>query len=242
MIDKAEKHSGRIAMRAADIMTSSVVSVDSEMSIANVAKLLAEKRISAVPVVDAESHVVGIISEGDLLHRAEIGTERRGSWWLELLGSNRELANAYVKSHAKTVRDVMTKQVVTASEFTSLADIAGLLEAHRIKRVPVTRNNKLVGIVSRANLVQALASAGQSAAPGVVDDRAIRDRLMTELSQQKWADTSPGNIVVRDGVVHLWGYALSESERQALRVAAENVAGVKSIQDHTSKPPILPPM
>jgi CBS domain-containing protein len=229
-------------MRAVEIMTSSVVSVDPEMPIKRVAELLAERRISAAPVVDAELHVIGMISEGDLLRRAEIGTERRGSWWLELLASNRDLADAYVKSHAKTVRDVMTKEVVTASEHASLADIAGLLEAHHIKRVPVTRNGKLVGIVSRANLVQALASAAEAPAPTQSDDRDIRDRLAVELKRQKWADTSPGNIVVQNGVVHLWGYALSASEQRALCVAAENVPGVKAVHDHTSKPPVLPPI
>lgn len=229
-------------MRAVDIMTSSVVTVDPDMPIKAVAKLLAERRISAVPVIDAELHVVGMISEGDLLRRAEIGTERRRSWWLELLASNRELADAYVKSHAKTVRDVMTKEVVTASEHASLADIAELLETHHIKRVPVTRNGMLVGIISRANLVRALASAEESPPPTQSGDRAIRDRLMTELKREKWADTSAGNIVVRDGVVHLWGYVLSESERRALCVAAENVPGVKAVHDHTGKPPILPPV
>jgi CBS domain-containing protein len=229
-------------MRVADIMTTSVVSVDPELPIKAVAKLLAERRISAVPVVDAELRVIGIISEGDLLRRAEIGAARRGSWWLELFTSNRELADAYVKSHAKTVRDVMTKEVVTASENVSLADIAELLEAHRIKRVPVIRNGILVGIVSRANLVQALASAAQPQWPARPDDSMIRDRLTAELKRQRWADLSPGNIVVQNGVVHLWGYVLSESERRALQVAAENVPGVTSVQDHTSKPPILAPI
>src|SRR5262245_51233763 len=168
-------------MRAADVMTSEVISVDPDMSVHALAALLSERGISGVPVVDAEGRVIGIVSEGDLLHRIETGTQRRTgrrrSWWLEGIASDREQARDYVKSHARTVKDVMTRDVVSVSDTTELAEIANLLETKRIKRVPVVRDRKLVGIVSRANLVRALAIA-KSAPPtiGDPDDRTIGDQ------------------------------------------------------------------
>lgn len=228
-------------MHAVDIMTSPVVSVSPETSIKDVAKLLADRHISAVPVVDVKLHVLGMISEGDLMRRAEIGTVGGSSWWLDLFASTRELADDYVKTHSKLVRDVMTTEVVTVSEHATLTDIAKLLETHHIKRVPVTRKGQLIGIVSRANLVQALAAeAASSPAPARSSDREIRRRLMTELARETWADMTPGNIVVANGVVHLWGYMMSEPARRALCVAAENIPGVKSVEDHTRRPPVLP--
>jgi CBS domain-containing protein len=227
-------------MHAVDIMTSPVVSVSPETSIKHVARLLADRHISAVPVVDEKLHVLGMISEGDLMRRAKIGTVGGSSWWLDLFASTRELADDYVKTHSKLVRDVMTTEVVTASEHATLTDIAKLLETHHIKRVPVTRNGQLIGIVSRANLVQALAIAAVAPAPTSSPDREIRKRLMTELARETWADMTPGNIVVANGVVHLWGYMLSEPARRALCVAAENIPGVKSVEDHTRRPPVPP--
>jgi CBS domain-containing protein len=144
-------------MRAIDVMTSEVISVDENASVAAVASLLAEREISGVPVVDSANRVIGMVSEGDLLHRAETGTERRRSWWLEMMASTNKLAGEYVKAHGRTVKDVMTRAVISVAEATPIADIALLLETNGIKRVPVVRDGKLVGIVSRANLVQALA-------------------------------------------------------------------------------------
>src|SRR5215471_11763246 len=157
-------------MRAMDIMTTEVITVAPTTSVQEVAKLLSERGISGVPVVDADNRVVGILSEGDLLHRVETGTERttreRRSWWLDSLASNQ--ARDYVKSHARTARDVMTGDVISVDEMTPLADVAMLLETKRVKRLPVLREGKLVGIVSRANLVRAIAA-------GSVHEDAIRD-------------------------------------------------------------------
>src|SRR5271165_2271764 len=163
-----------VAMRASDVMTSEVISVDENATVPSVARVLAERGISAVPVVDSSNRVIGMVSEGDLLHRAETGTERRRSWWLEMIASTNELAGDYVKSHSGTVKDVMTRDVVSVTEATELADIALLLENNGIKRVPVVRDGKLVGIVSRANLVQALATTINEPAAGPdADDRTI---------------------------------------------------------------------
>ena len=220
-------------MRAMDVMTSKVITVDENASVITVAKLLAERGISAVPVVDSENRVIGMVSEGDLLHRAETGTERRQSWWLEMMASTNRLAGDYIKSHSGNVKDVMTRDVLSVTETTSVADIAILLETNRIKRVPVLRDGKLVGIVSRANLVRALAmTVNEPTSSTEADDRTIRDNLLAELKAQRWAEVAPANITVKDGVVHLWSSYLSEQEKRALVVAAENIPGVRRVEDH----------
>ena len=235
-------------MRAMDVMTTNVITVDANTSVQEVARLLSERGISGVPVVDAADRLVGIVSEGDLLHRVETGTERvssrRRSWWLDTIASDQELARDYVKSHGRAARDVMTREVVSVTEKTDLAEIAMLLETKRIKRVPVLRDGKLVGIVSRANLVRALAVTKSDRAVDVVeDDRAIRAKLLAELMGQEWFKTQDwfkiwaADVIVKDRVVHFWLAAnQSEEERQALRVAAENIVGVRRVEEH-----IIPP-
>ena len=225
-------------MHAIDVMTSEVISVDENATVTAVARLLAERGISAVPVVDKDNQVIGMVSEGDLLHRAETGTERRQAWWLDMMASTNKLAGDYIKSHSGKVNDVMTRDVVSVTETTPVADIALLLETNRIKRVPVVRDGKLVGIVSRANLVRALAMTIDEAPSGAgADDQAIRDKLLTELKAQKWAEVSPANVTVKDGVVHLWSSYLSEQEKRALVVAAENIPGVRRVEDHMRRVP-----
>jgi len=235
-------------MRAMDVMTTHVITVGPDTSVQEVAKILSERSISGVPVVDAENRLIGIVSEGDLLHRVETGTERRvqrrrRSWWLDTIGSEEELARDYVKSHGRTAGDVMTREVVSVSDTTELADIANLLEMKRIKRVPVVRDGKLVGIVSRANLVRALAAAGSRlTADTATDDRTIRQKLLAELQGQEWVHTWAADIIVRDGIVHIWvSDDRPEEERRALRVAAENIPGVRGVQEHLVPTPMLPP-
>jgi len=214
-------------------MTSEVITVGEDASVQDAARLMAEHGISAVPVVDRERRVIGIVSEGDLLHRAETGTERRRSWWLEMVASTNQLAWEYVKSHSGSAKDVMTRDVISVTEETTVADIAILLETNRIKRVPVLRGGKPVGIVSRANLVRALAmTISERPSSAEADDRAIRDSLLAELKAQKWAEVSPANITVKDGVVHLWSSYCSEQEKQALIVAAKSIPGVRRVGDH----------
>jgi CBS domain-containing protein len=232
-------------MHAADVMTPAVVSVDPDMTVQDLAKLLSERGISGAPVVDAGGRMVGIVSEGDLLHRTELGTERRGerrtSWWLEQFASG--LARDYVKSHGRTVKDIMTRDVVAVAEDAELADVARLLETKRVKRVPVLRDGKIVGIVSRANLVRALGAIPATPASGTLeDDRAIRQRLIAELGRQRWAGRMwAQDIIVTDGVVHLWfGSDEPEERRQAVRVAAENIPGVQRAQVHVVPVPLMP--
>jgi CBS domain-containing protein len=226
-------------MRAMDVMTSEVITVGEDASVQEVARLMADHGISAVPVVDSDNRVIGMVSEGDLLHRAETGTEQRRSWWLEMVASTNRLAAEYVKSHSGRVKEVMTRDVISVTDETPVADIAILLEANRIKRVPVLRDGKLVGIVSRANLVRALAMTINEPASGAeADDATIRDKLLAELKAQKWAEVSPANITVKDGVVHLWSSYFSEPEKRALVVAAESIPGVRRVEDHMRAVPV----
>ena len=229
-------------MRAMDVMTTKVITVGENATVPEAAKLLVEHGISAVPVIDKDDRVVGMVSEGDLLHRAETGTERRRSWWLETGISTDQLAAEYIKSHSGKVGEVMTRGVISVIEQTAVADIAVLLETHRIKRVPVLRDGKLVGIVSRANLVRALAMT-INGPPSVTeaDDRAIRDKLLAELKAQKWAEVSPANVTVKDGVVHLWSSYLSDHERRALVLLAEKTPGVRRVENHMRSVPTYMP-
>jgi CBS-domain-containing membrane protein len=225
-------------MQASDVMTTNVITVAPTASVQEVAKLLSDSGISAVPVVDEKQRIVGMVSEGDLLHREEIGTERRRSWWLDLAASTDQFAEDYIKTHARTVQDVMTHDVLSVTAETSVSDIALLLENHRIKRVPVIEAGKLVGIVSRANLMRALAMTVNAPITGPNGtDRKIRGKLLTELRSQRWAEASPDNITVKDGIVHLWCSYISDRERRALIVAAEGIPGVRGVEDHMT--PVL---
>jgi len=218
-------------LTAADVMTTDVITVTPETPIRDIATLLHTKHISGVPVVNPDSSVVGIVSEGDLIGHAEVVGERRRSWWLRLFDDESVLARDYAKTHGRVAGDVMTSSVITVSPTATLAEIAKTLEDHRIKRVPVVSDGKLAGIVTRGNLLQALATADVSK-PASIDDRTIRDRLLNKLNAQSWANLALKNILVQDGVVHLWGFVATEEERRALRLAAENVPGVKTVEDH----------
>jgi CBS domain-containing protein len=230
----AQQASGRQAMKAKDIMTTPVVTVSPDTSVRDIAKLLFERRISGVPVVD-KGQLVGIVTEGDLLHRYEIETDERplrGSWWLRLIASD-ESPGEYIRSHARLAKDIMTQDVITVDEETPISKIAMIFETRRIKRVPVLRDGQLVGIVSRANLVQALATKSPSViAATAQSDDAIREQLLAELGHRSWWKSFITNLIVMDGVVHYWGLFGSEDERTAARVAAENIPGVRRVEDH----------
>ena len=228
---------GIALLTAADVMTREVVTVAPETPVPEIAQILHAKRISGVPVVAADGGVVGIVSEGDLMRHALAIGEQRGSWWLTFFSDNSALAREYMKTHGRTARDVMTREVISIAPTALLADIAKTLERNRIKRVPVIDNGKLAGIVTRANLLQALAAANVSQAASV-DDRTIRERLLAELEPQPWVHLLSKNIIVQDSVVHLWGMVATEAERDALRLAAENTPGVKKVEDHLSRYPV----
>jgi CBS-domain-containing membrane protein len=183
-------------------------------------------------VVDASGNLVGILSEGDFLRRRETGTQRRRSRWLEFLMGPGKIASEYTHSHGMRVSEVMTENVRTISEDTELEEIVELMERHRIKRVPVVRDGKLTGIVTRSNLMHAMVSMARTAPDKPQSDADIRDRLLAELKKQEWAPLAMTNVVVNNGVVELWGAIVDERQRAALKVAAENIAGVKAVKDH----------
>jgi CBS domain-containing protein len=218
-------------MNASDVMTVRVVTIEPDATVQAAAKLMLERGISALPVVDKFGRLIGIISEGDLIRRAETGTERSSSWWLNVISGSDQLAYYFVKAHGTKVSDVMTREVVVAKPDTPLREVARLLESNRIKRVPVVEENLLIGIVSRANLLQALASV-RSAAAVKVPDSELRDVIIDRLSQQPWSHPSLLNPIVTDGVVDLWGMVLTPTEHDAVRVLVEETPGVRAVHSH----------
>lgn len=218
-------------MQAKDVMTTSVATIAATATVQDAAKLMFERRVSGLPVTDGSGRIVGILSEGDLLRRSELGTDRQGSWWLRLLSVAEENAAAeFIKTHAIRIADVMTTPVISASEETPLEELALLLEKHRIKRVPVLRGDRIVGIVSRADLVRRLAMA-RPAPPAAESDRALQGKAIEGFASTG-LDTTYLNVLARSGVLHLWGAVMSEVEKKALLVAAEEVAGVGNVEDH----------
>ncbi|MFT4069400.1 CBS domain-containing protein [Paraburkholderia sp.] len=229
-------------MQASDIMTTQVVSIAPDSSVYDAAKLLADNRISGVPVVDETGDVIGIVSEGDLLRRVETGTENpRRSWLAEFLAPTRQLAVEYLKEHSIQVRDVMSTPAITVDAAAPLTEVAELLGRKHIKRLPVLRNGKLAGIVSRANLVRALASCAPAQIDAQPSDDQIRRAITKELDGHRWAMAADG-LIVTDGVVHCWGTARSEEERKAILAAAARVPGVKAVKDHLEYPVVFTPM
>ena len=218
-------------MNATDVMVRNVVTVHPETDMAEAVKLLAEHDVSALPVLDGMGNLVGMLSEADLIHRVEIGTEKHRPWWQEAVTGASTLAADFAKSHGKKSGEIMTTGVVSVSEDTPLSEIAATLERNGVKRVPVVRDGKLVGIVSRSNLIQALASVVGRVDQHDETDRQIRLELLSRLEQQSWTDFGSRNITVGDRVVHLWGLVGSEAERKALRVLAEDVPGVTRVVD-----------
>lgn len=226
-------------MHAADIMTTSVISVTEDTSVRDIAGILLQERISGVPVVDSDERVLGIVSEGDLMRRIENDSEEKHSWWIENLFAEQHDAEHYLKTHGRKAAEVMTRNPVTVTEDQPLHEIAALLEKHHIKRVPVTRDGKLVGLVSRANLLHGLTlRASSDAVERHADDRSIRDSLMHELSDEVGLVTGRINVTVNQGTVQLWGIVYSHAEQEAAELAARNTAGVKAVENYLG---LVPP-
>ena len=219
-------------MQVKDIMTSPVVSIEPDTGIVQAVRIMLQRHISGLPVVDKDGRLVGVVTEGDLLRRAETGTERKRPRWLEFLLGPGRLAEEYTRAHGRKVSEIMTADPVTATEDTPLEEIVKLMEKRRIKRVPIMRGETVVGIVSRANLLHALAGVVREVKPALASDQAIREQIMAELARQTWAPVALVDIVVRNGVVELWGSVTDDRERAAIKVAAENVPGVKTVNDY----------
>jgi CBS-domain-containing membrane protein len=219
-------------MNAKDVMTREVISVAPDATVLQAARVMLQHRISGLPVIDSTGKLVGIVSEGDFLRRRETQTERRRSRWLEFLMGPGKMAAEYTQTHGNRVSEVMSDDVQTVDENAALEDIVELMERRRIKRVPVVRDGKVTGIVTRSNLMHAMVSLARSAPKTAKDDAAIREQLQAVMQKEQWAPIAATNVVVNNGVVELWGVIVDERQREALKVAAENIPGVKSVKDH----------
>lgn len=217
-------------MKVRDVMTRNVISIAAGESVLNAAQIMLQNKISGLPVIDKDGKLVGMVTEGDFLRRGELGTLRRRPKWLEFLLGPGRLASEYVHTAGSKVEDIMTEKPATVIEDDSLETVVELMERRRIKRLPVMRDGRIVGIISRANLLHGLASLARDAQPEAGDDTAIRDAILATLGKQIWAPSV--NVVVKNGVAEIWGTITDERERQACVVAIENVPGVKGVHDH----------
>jgi len=217
-------------MKARDVMTPRVISIEADAPIMRAVRLMLQNRISGLPVVGPKGELIGMVTEGDFMRRGEIGTQRHRNRWLEFLIGPGKLADEYVHARGRKVEEVMTREPIAVTEDTALDEVVRLMERHRIKRLPVLRGAELVGIVTRANIMHALVSLAAETKAPAGDDATIREQILAECGKQSWAPMA--NVVVRNGVVELWGTITDERERQALIVASENVAGVKTVHDH----------
>jgi CBS domain-containing protein len=215
-------------MKARDVMTVRVITVEPDTSVRDIAKLLIEHKVSGVPVVEKDGTLVGIVSEGDLMRRPESETEHHSPWWLILLLTHEQKVADYMKTHGRRAADVMTKRVITVQDDFTLEKVADTLQKHRIKRAPVMQGEKMVGIVARADLLHGLIARQSSVAPSL-DDNRIKSALAHELNSAG-VDARFLKFIVSGGVVHIWGVVTTAGDKDAVRVAAESAAGVKEVR------------
>src|SRR6516165_2215652 len=218
-------------MKASDVMTRDVITVERETSVADVIRLMLENNVSGLPVLD-DGKVVGILTEGDLLRRSETGTEKQRPRWLEMLMGPGRMAGEYVRTHGRKVEAIMTTDLISVTGDTPLDEVVGLMERRRIKRVPVVEGDALIGIVSRADLLRSLLGVLDAQPAESRRDEEILELIQAELAKRSWVPRDGLSISVKDGVVDLNGVILEEKEREALRVVAENAPGVKAVEDH----------
>jgi CBS domain-containing protein len=219
-------------MIVADVMTRHVLSVPPDATVEEAARLMLARGISGLFVVDKAGDLAGIVTEGDLLRRDELGTERHRPWWLRMLVSPGRQAADFTRTHGRQVSDVMTRDVVTVPVDARLEDVVATMERYRIKRVAVAEDGRLIGVVSRSDLLRALVGRTREDAPTVTDDRAIRAAILDALDKQSWAPMTTLNVTVAAGVADVWGSISQEQERRAVCVVAENTPGVKAVHDH----------
>jgi CBS domain-containing protein len=223
-------------MKARDVMTPNVVSVTADMGVPEIAKLMLDRRISAVPVVDASEHVVGVISEGDLIRRPELDTDKPRSRWLSFFMSDEDRARDFMKTHGLHAKDVMSQPVVSVSPDASLTDVVNLMTKRRIKRVIVLEHGKLAGVVTRSDLLRTLHAREAMPTEGIPqDDTSIRERILKTIDEQGWAASAIINVQVTSGTAYLWGVVDSDEQRKAILVAVEGVPGVRATEDHLGK-------
>ena len=221
-------------MKAQDIMTRDVTTVSPDTSVRDIAALMMEKHISGVPVLSDDATIIGIVSQSDLLHRAEAGTERKHKWWFRVFADSDAAAREYAKAHGLRARDMMSRYVISVRDDAELRDVADILDSHRIKRVPVVHEGRLVGIISRGDLVRALSQVQVSKAAMRIDNAALHKALRDRIKRQSWINDSYINVAVNDGVVELWGFVVSADQHSALRALIEETEGVRQVEDKLS--------
>jgi CBS domain-containing protein len=219
-------------MIVADVMNRGVISIPPDATVEEAAKLMLARDISGLFVVDAKGELAGIVTEGDLLRRDELGTQRHRPWWLRLLVSPGRQAADFTRTNGRHVRDVMTEEVIAVPSSAPLEDVVETMEKHRIKRLPVVENSRVIGVVSRSDLLRYLIGHARQKPAAVTDDLTIRTAILDALEKQSWAPTTSLNVTVADGVVDVWGTITDDKERRAITVVAENTAGVKAVHDH----------
>jgi CBS domain-containing protein len=218
-------------MKASDVMTRTVITIDEQAHIAEALRLMLGKAISGLPVVDCNNQLVGIITEGDLLRRAELATERHIAWWKNLLFGPWYSAEEYVRTHARTVGSVMTRETLCIAEDTPLSMIVEIMEQGHVKRLPVTKDGKIVGIVSRRDVLKPLSSVVGDPLAGSATDTIILQQIEQDLAAQPWSPRHNISVTVKDGVVTLSGTVSGFEQREALRVLSEGIVGVRKIRD-----------
>lgn len=218
-------------MRARDIMTTPVVTIGPDTSIAEIAALLSEHGFSGVPVVDAKGALIGIVSEGDLIHHAAIGAEPKGKWWLASLANPDAIARAYAKAHGRRASNVMTRRVATISDEAELSAVAAAFDAQGVKRLPVSRDGHLAGVITRSDLIRALASADASGDAVHRENATVQKAILDKLAEQAWLDGSYVNVQVGSTSVELRGLVASEDQRQALHAIVSEAGASRQIDD-----------
>jgi len=224
-------------MKAGDIMMKDVVTTGPEASVRELVTLMLERHISGVPVVDGGGRLLGVVSEGDLIRRPEIDTDRVKLGWLRLLISDEARAREFVKSHGRKAREVMSQPAISVAADAPLAEVVRLMERHRVKRLPVVEKGKLVGLVTRTDLLRAVISR-QAAPAAAQSDEELRQRIESMLREEDWASSAVVNVQVEHGVAQLWGTVESKEQREAILVAVQGVPGVKDVQPHLGR--VLP--
>ena len=217
-------------LTAGDVMTRDVAVIARHTPVYQAARLMTDRRVSGLVVVDEAGKPVGMVTEGDLLRRVETGTEDRTPGWLTALFAPGRLAAQYIRSHARIVAAVMTPEVESVREATPIEEVAALMQRKRFRRVPVLRDGRLVGIVSRRDLVRLLADVLNPAAASA-DDATIRERLIEEMKRETWTRRRGVTVAVEGGTVLLDGCVFDIRERDALRVMAENIPGVRGVEN-----------
>ena len=219
-------------MIVADVMTRNCISIAPDATVEEAVNLMLSRHISGLFVVDKAGDLAGVVTEGDLLRRDELGTQRNRPWWLRLLASPAKQAADFTQANGRFVRDVMTEDVLSVAQDAPLEDVVELMEKNRIKRLPVTADGHVVGVVSRADLLRALIGRARTAEPLATDDRSIRTATLSALEAQSWAPMTTLNVTVANAVADVWGTITNEEERRAIHVVVENTPGVKTVHDH----------